>query len=1146
VIGPGLEALNGRLASFGYVQGRAPPPLASELGHQLPHDLPKRETTFFQDGKTTMNMLSTNCQTRLVPIGVASLFLGICLAPITDVAQAETLSSFYVGHQVQQVLTTVTGSVTEAETGTPLSDVAVRVSGTDIRTVTDAQGYFSLRVPANGTLIFLQIGYRSMALSVGARTTIDVSMEQSVLALQEIIVTGYAEQRRADITGAISSVDMESASRMTSVSVLQRLDGRVAGVTVDASGSPGARSTVRIRGISSFQNNDPLYIIDGTPVEDTYINWLNPNDIESIQVLKDASAASIYGARATNGVIIIETRKRGSSSTPRFTLDVRTGVATPVRGYDDFLILDALDYHEIVRRAHVNAGLPVPENVYGNPDSPTVPAYTWPNDGVSQTTTVDLDSYAFPNTLIMTGSPGTNWWDEVFGPALVTDANLGVSGRGESHGYNVSLGYLNQEGTAAFNRFQRGSARVNTQFEIGGGRLTIGENFAFALEEFYGGLDDGGLGEDNIVGKNILMQPVVPVYDVGGNFAGGKAVGLGNSTNPLKFAWGNKDDVGKNLKIFGNVFATVDITSQLRATTRFGFNLNEQSTTRFDPISPEEAEPSFLNEVGETYNTFRDWTWSNTLNYSNTFGGRHNVNVLLGHEANETKSRFNSSEIGSLITTDINARYIQDAIGDPDTKNVSSSGSTGALLSFFGKVDYNFAERYHLSFTLRRDGSSRLGPDNQWGTFPAIGVGWRLSQESFLEQSQFFTNVMLRFGWGLTGNQLIPAGRIVSQFGGSRGDTFYDIGGTGNSIVAGFRQTALGNSELKWEENESINVGLDLEFFGGNASLVVDVYERDTDNLLFAPNQPGTAGVADAPIVNIGKMRNRGIDFSLGYTGSVGDGSWRVNFNGSHYRNEIVRIDGVQDFFFGPIETRFGNQVINQIGDPIGAFYGLVADGFFEDDAAVTSHATQDGAAPGRLRFRDVSGPDGVPDGVVNADDRTIIGSPHPDFTAGLDLGLELGAFDFNATLFGTFGNDIFDVQKEFYVFRNFSTNVRRDLLTDSWTPDNLDAKYPRLDQNDTFSGQQISSYYVEDGSYVRLQSLQIGYLVPESLIPGTRVYVQAENLFTITGYPGLDPALPAANVNRASGDIRDQYRGIDRGTYPSNRTLSFGISTTF
>ncbi len=1038
------------------------------------------------------------------------------------------------GQQVQ-----VTGVVTSIE-GTPLQGVIVGVQQTQIRTTTGADGSYAIAAPPTGVLIFSAIGFRPISVNIAQRATVDVVMERAVAVLDEIVVTGYTEQRRADITGAVSGVDMASVEKQSSASVLQRLDGRVSGVTVDASGSPGSRTTVRVRGASSFQNNDPLYIIDGTPVEDTYINWLNPNDIESIQVLKDASAASIYGSRATNGVVIIETRKTGpATGGPRFSVDVRTGIASPVRGYDDFLILDALEYHEIVKRSYENAGLPVPTNVYGDPNNPAVPAYIWPNNGVDPTTSVDEASYSFPNNLIMPGSPGTNWWDAVFGPALVADASLGLSGSGESHGYNVSFNYLNQEGTAAYNRFQRASARVNTQFRHG--RFTVGENLAVAREQFVGGLGDpGGFAEDGIMGKNILMQPVVPVYDIGGNFAAGKAVTLGNQANPLKQAWAGKDNVGINLKVFGNAFAGFAVTDELQLNTRFGVNLNEQSNTGYDPIDPELSEPSFSNGISENYNTFREWTWTNTLRYATILGDRHNVNVLLGHEANHNRSRFNASSISNLITTDIDARYIQDAIGDAASKNVSSTGGTASLLSIFGKVDYNFASRYYLSATLRRDGSSRLGPNSRWGTFPAFSLGWRLSQEPFFPRDQFFTNVMLRFGWGVTGNQSIPAGRIVSQFGGSRGDTYYAISG-GNTIAAGFRQTSLGNPDLKWEENKSVNVGLDLEFLGGAASFVVDVYQRETDNLLFDPSTPGTAGVAAPPVVNIGEMRNRGIDLALGYTGTLGSGSWNVTLNGSHYRNTIVRIDGVQDFFFGPVETRFGNQVINQVGHPIGSFYGLVADGFFEDDAAVAAHATQDGAAPGRLRFRDLN-----EDGVVNADDRTIIGSPHPDFTAGLDFGLQMGAWDFSATLFGTFGNDIFDVQKEFYVFRNFSTNVRRDLLTDSWEPGKTDAKYPRLDVNDTFSGQQLSSYYVESGSYLRLRTLQVGYRLPQSWIPNTRVYLQAENLFTITGYPGLDPALPAASLFGAAGDIRDQYRGVDRGAYPSNRTISFGISSTF
>lgn len=398
---------------------------------------------------------------------------------------------------------------------------------------------------------------------------------------------------------------------------------------------------------------------------------------------------------------------------------------------------------------------------------------------------------------------------------------------------------------------------------------------------------------------------------------------------------------------------------------------------------------------------------------------------------------------------------------------------------------------------------------------------------------------MVRFGYGITGNQSIPAGRIVSQFGGERGDTYYDITGSNSSVVAGFRQTSLGNPNLKWEENKSTNVGTDLALWGGKVNVVLDFYQRNTNNLLFDPRLPGTAGIASPPIVNVGQMKNQGIDFSIGHQGRT----WEFSLQGSHYKNEIVSIDGVQDFFYGPIATRFGNQVINKVGYPIGSFYGLVSQGFFKDAAAVTSHAAQDGAAPGRIRFKDVNG-----DGKITADDRTIIGSPHPDFTAGFDVGFHWKDLDLSASVFGTFGSDIFNAQMEDYVFRNFSSNVRKELLTDSWTPTNQNAKYPRLDVNDTYS-RALSDYYVADGSYVRMRSIQAGYNVPQKYarwLSATRVYVQGENLFTFTGYDGLDPALPAANVFGPAGDVRDQYRGIDRGSYPSSRTFSFGVVTSF
>ncbi len=1037
----------------------------------------------------------------------------------------------------------VTGTVT-APTGAPLRDVLVRVQGTAIRTLTDIAGKYSVRAPADGVLSFTLLGRLARQEQIAGRATIDVVMEQ-VPYLEEVVVTSYVEQRRADITGAVSSVNLETTERQTGASVLQRLDVTAPGVTVAASGSPGSRSTVRVRGISSFQNNDPLYIVDGVPVQDSYMNFLNPNDITSIQVLKDASSASIYGARANNGVIVIETTRKGAAGSPTVTLRARAGVATPVRGYDDFLITDALAYAAVQRQAYLNAGETPPTNIYGDPNNPTVPAFFYAAPGTvtatdawGRPTAVDASRYSYPNSLIMPGSPGTNWWDETFGSAPVGDYNVEIAGGSDVNAYRVSFNYFDQGGTAKFNEFKRGSVRVNTVFNRG--RLNFGENIAVAIQRHHGGLpnDPPAYAEDGILGKNILLQPVVPVYDINGNFAGGKCCAI-NQSNPVKFAHAHKDDESRNNQVFGNVFAGLDLTSEASFRSSLGFNLSQNSFVGFNPPFPENAEATFNNSITENRNHFTDWTWSNTLRYAKTFFQQHTLNLLVGQEANASNVRYIEGSIGNLLNTDVDSRYIQDALAPTGAKNVFSTGGRSALLSFFGKVDYNFADRYVASFTLRRDGSSRLAPGNQWGTFPAFGLGWRITNESFLANNRVLSDVMLRFGWGVTGNQFIPPGRIVAQFGGGRGDTYYDVNGSNTSVVGGFRQTSLGNPNLKWEENRSTNIGADMSLLDGLLNVVIDVYRRNTNNLLFDPRLPATAGEADPPIVNVGRMKNTGIDFSIGHQAT----NWSVTFNGSHYKNEILAIDGDQTFFFGPISTRFGNQVINQVGQPIGAFYGYIADGFFRDAADVASHATQNGA-PGRIKFRDLNG-----DGAITLDDRTIIGNPHPDFTAGLDLTARRGNWDVSATFFGTFGNDIFENQKEFYVFREFNTNVKKDLLANSWTPENPNAKYPRLDKNDTYSW-QLSSYYVEDGSYIRLRNLQLGYEIPTSLArwfqAGSRVYVQAENLWTMTDYEGLDPSLPAANVNGAAGDVRDQYRGVDRGSYPSNKVFSIGVVTSF
>jgi len=1038
----------------------------------------------------------------------------------------------------------VSGTVTNAA-GAPIPGVTVRVEGTDVRTVTDANGVYRLTAPATATLTFARVGSKPVVALVAGRRTVDVTMT-NVTYLEEVVVTAYTEQRRADITGAVSSANMDQAKRQTQASVLKALDATVPGVTVQTSGSPGSRSTVRIRGISSFQNNDPLYIVDGTPVQDSYINFLNPEDIQSIQVLKDASAASIYGSRASNGVIVIETTKNGPIGPPRATLRVRTGIASPTRGLDDMLLTNSLDYFQVMKATYANAGqLASMPKTYGDPNNPTVPAYTYADppavvarDAYGRITAVDPSKYSYPNTLIEPASAGTDWWKAVFSSAPVSDYNLDVRGGGDANAYAVSFNYFDQQGTAAWNDFRRGSVRVNTSFNRS--KLNFGENISLAVSRHYGGTGtfDDASGENGVLGKDILLQPIVSVYDISGvNFAGAKGVPGVNSSNPLKNAFDAKDNINKDNQVFGNVFAGFDLNPQFSLKSRLGFNLQQNSFAGFGAPTPQNNEAQLGNSINENNFNSTDWTWSNTARYLKTID-RASLDLLVGQEANAGTNRYLQGSINNLLNMGLDSRYIQDALGDPTTKNVFSSGGRSALLSFFGKAGLNFADKYVASFTLRKDGSSNLGPANRWGTFPAVGLGWRISNEPFLANNRIFSDVMLRYGWGRTGNQNIPSGRIVSQFGGDRGDTFYDITGSNTTIQPGFRQASLGNPDLKWESNKSTNIGTDLVLFNGVLNVVLDVYNRVTDNLLFDPRTPATAGIASPPIVNIGTMQNKGFDFSVGHTGSW----WNASFNGSHYANKIVSIDGVQTSFFGPIGTRIGNSTINMVGQPIGSFYGFIADGFFRDAADVAAHATQDGAAPGRIKFRDVNG-----DGVINSSDQTIIGSPHPKFTAGIDLGAHRGNWDASATIFGTYGNKIFENQMDFYVFQDFSSNVVKDRLANSWTPQNLNAKYPRLDITDTYSG-AISSYYVKDGSYTRLRNMQVGYTLPSGAryLPGARVYVQGENLFTKTNYDGLDPALPAGNSTGAAGDNRDQFMGVDVGAYPSNRIFSIGISTSF
>lgn len=1083
---------------------------------------------------------------------------------------------------------TIAGTVTDAETGEALPGVNVVVVGTQQGAATDAQGRYQIPALEPGTYSVRAtfVGYQEsvregVEVQADETSVVDFGLVSSAELLEGVVVTGYGEQRRQDITGSVSVVDAEALNQQsTAASALSKLKGQVSGVNIETNGSPGARNTVRIRGISSFGNNDPLYIVDGVQVQGSFLNYVNPSDIESVQVLKDAASASIYGARASSGVVIIETKKGRSGQDLQVSFSSRVGVATTVGGFDDVLIQNSLDFAEFERRAG-----DFPENIYGDPSNPSVPAFIWPNNNVDQTSPEDLrDEFgltpgdaSFPfnatsqadlTNLIFRGSEGTDWWGALFAdPALVHEYNLNLSGGGETTAYSVSFNFLDQEGTMNHNFYKRGSIRVNSQTEVG--RFTFGENISFAVDQTAGGMRQGTMGEGTPVGQLIKMQPVVPVRDASGEgWGGAKANGLGNGENPVAQVYNNRNDVIETTNFIGNVFGMVDITENLQYESSLGARTNNVRSESFGFPTPAASEPTLVNSFSDNFSRSLDWNFSNTLTYDATLMENHNLRVMGGGEAVRENFRgFNGSQ-NAFLSTDTDVRYINDAVADPATKNISTSGNTSTLLSFFGKLDYNYRNRYLISVTARRDGSSRLG-DQKWGTFPAASAGWRISEESFMDDVELFDDLKVRFSFGITGNQEIPPGRTVDQFGGGVGQVFADVDGDGTP-EGGFRITSAGNPNLRWEENASYNTGIDAVLLGGQMDFTLDLWLRNTKDLLFNPRVPGTRGNVSPPFRNVGRMQNKGVDFSFGYNGSIGSEiSWNVNLNGSHYTNIIKRVTGGTDSFFGPVGGRQGTLNINKVGEPIGAFYGLKTDGIFQTWEEVDAHVDQGGAAPGRLRFVDVNG-----DGTINLQDRTVIGDYHPDFTGGLNLGFQWRNLDFSTFLFTSIGNEIFDLTREFTVFNLFDTNVRRDVLeksavvvdengnelvggeiadrSNNGRVQNPNAEFPAIDDNDQFSN-AYSDFYVEDASYLRVQNMEIGYsLSPNSNILGwagfqrARIYFQAQNLFTITGYDNPDPALPANQASNAGVNVSDQGRGIDRGTYPNNRMFNMGINITF
>lgn len=1044
------------------------------------------------------------------------------------------LSLLMFGLQAQ---VNVSGMILD-ENGVGLPGATILEKGNNSNgTITDIDGIYEIRVPAGSTIVVSYTGYQTQEIAVGQGGKINVTLAVDLAILDEVVVTGYQVLRKRNISGAVSVISTKELAGIQSSSFTQQLAGRATGVTVSSSGAPGDATNVRIRGISSFQSNDPLYIIDGVPTTDRFQTSINPADIESMQVLKDASTASIYGSRASNGVIVITTKK-GKAGKVKVSYDGSVSMANPVKGFDKVLNTDSKTFVEAMKLRFASDPQSLPPYARD-----AIPTYITPgqNGGYSNTINeADYDPLNNPITLI--NQQGTNWWKEMSRTAMITNHNLTISGGSDNATFLISGGYFGQEGVLNHTNFNRGSLRANSAFKISN-KIRAGQNLVFVRSGGVGvGTTGGQNNEQGVLGSLLKANPLVSVRDIKGNPGSNISLGLSNNNNPVAQLEQNKNNNNVNNRLFGNVYAEADIIKGLTARTNFGSDIGFGHTRRFTFPNP------YRNEGDKTANSFREdwnnnvgWTWTNTLAYNTTISDKHDFGVLVGQEAIKSNFRFVNASLANYFTTDVNAWYINSAFGVPASRAVSSGGGESRLASVFGKVDYSYDDTYFLSGTVRRDGSSKFLSDVRYGVFPAVSAAVRVSK--FLPDLAWLSDLKLRGSYGELGNQNIDNYRFVDNFGGTVGSTFYDINGDNTNPVTGYALTSYGNGEIVWETSKTTNFGFDLGLLDNALTVVLDVYQRNTANLLYNPPLPYTAGVASPPVKNVGGMTNTGFDIGIGYTKNLTkDLGLNISLNASHYKNEITSIaDDVNEFFSNDNLTERlpqGNTTfINQIGSAISSFRGYEVIGLIQNEEERASQPA--GAAIGGLKFRDING-----DGMITDADATIIGSPHPKLTMGLNIGVNYKNFDVQAFVLGVYGNDIFNATKIQSYFQNFNSNVGADVVSVQGTGLN-----PRLNALDAAS-RNSSSFFIEDGSYTRLGNFVIGYKLPSSTlsrigIGSLRAYVQGQNLLTLTNYSGVDPAVSNANIGNA-GNVNDLRTGYDNGNYPSNKIITFGVNVGF
>lgn len=1055
-----------------------------------------------------------------------------------------TLLLFFLTFLSQDVFAqkTVSGRVTN-KSNQPIQGATVQVKGSTTVAITGNDGTYSIRVPKDkSTIIISVIGYEIVELTTEGKTDVSASLAESTNQLSEVLVTGYSAQRKKDITGAVSVVKSSDLIAVPAGNAEQQLQGRASGVTVTASGQPGTGASVRIRGFGSLSGNSPLYVVDGVPL--TNLGDLNSNDIESIQVLKDASAASQYGSRAANGVLVITTKK-GKSGQLKVSYDAYYGMQSRGKSFD---LLDPQGNADITWLALRNSGQLVGGNPshpqYGNGPTPVLPDFilAGSQSGVKAgNPAADPSKYflnlADPNSsylIVPANKTGTNWYNEVFSAQPLMNHNIGLSGGSDKSKFYLGINYFDQKGTVMTTFYKRYSIRANSEFNIKD-RVRIGENIQLSYSN---NIRIANQSEGNEISLSYRIQPIVPVYDIAGNFGGQKGAGLGNALNPVAYRVRAQDNRNNDYKIIGNVYLEADFLRHFTFRTSFGGEQYLNTYWWYGFKTYENSENNSTNEYNEGSSQSRSWTWTNQVSYKNTFNQVHNVTALAGVEAIDSWGRYLQAKRLGYFVDDPNFRALN--TGSGVQTNAGGPYAQRSLFSMFAKASYVYDDKYLFDATIRRDGSSVFGANNRYGVFPAVSAGWRMSSEQFMKSVKWISDFKVRASWGQMGNQNIDPNNAYSTFGGGLGSSYYDLGGTSSSVLQGFQQQRIGNPNGKWETNTTANIGFDGTFMNGNLEVIFDLYSKKTKDLLFqAPLISTTQGTATAPSVNIASMENKGVDLGINYRGTAMRNKLRYNLGATFttYTNKITALtDGVdyfQDGFY-----RQGAFARNQIGQAVSAFYGYKVIGFFADAADVSKSPKQNDAAPGRYKYADINN-----DGKIDDNDRSFIGNPNPKFTYGLNVNLQYANFDLTAFFYGVAGKDVVNYTgwwTDYY--SSFQGAKSKAALYDAWTPTKQNARLPIVENSSNFSNQAVfNSSLIESGSYLRLKTMILGYTLDKKALGRTgieklRVYIQAANLFTVTKYRGLDPEFIG----------NDTAFGIDYGNYPNQRQFLIGVNVGF